>query len=60
MKFLKGFLRNFTILLVAYIGYLKWQQEAYLWSILLFISAGILSFLSYWLVQKERRKKSDQ
>lgn len=56
MKFAKGFLRNFAILLATYTGYTQWQQEAYLWSLLLFVLAAAIAVLSYRLIQKEKNK----
>ncbi len=56
MKFAKGFIRNFVIILIAYIAYFKWQEEAYLWSVLLFVLAIVIAVFSYRLVQKEKNK----
>ncbi len=60
MRFAKGFLRNFTIILVAYLGYLKWSQDEVLLAILLFIAAVVIGYINYRLLQREKDKANNE
>jgi hypothetical protein len=60
MRFAKGFLRNFTIILVAYLGYLKWQNDEILLAVFLFVLAVIIGYVNYRLMQRDKRQRDDE
>ena len=54
-RFARGFLRNFTVVLLAYIAFLKFQNENYILGVLLFLAAVLIAYINYRLAQKENK-----
>lgn len=54
-RFARGFIRNFTVILLGYVAYLKLQSENYIIAVILFLAAIVVAYINYRLAQREKK-----